>query len=487
MRDGIVVQHELASEELRVAIGPPTRVSGDSWAATDKPTTAPPSGGAGLPARTLPGKVHARAPASCRICAGESPRISTAMPTSYDGVVDRSRLGDAAPARACRRGAGDSVGRGRLLRRAGRARRTPGRRAGSRIVLRRQPVLAHHPVPSRRRRERHRRLRRRRSRTEAASARSRGRPPVSSGSLVEDVRAELAAIAPRRRCDRLAELSALFHTAGAVHLRGRGAIDLHLDLGSSAAARRAFALLAELRIPSEIRTYAAHSFDRATRYQLHVEGSEPTLATLAEAGVLDERSSPARATSGPRRRAIVLPRRLPPRRVPRRRLADGPAVAPPGGADTDARRRIVPPQRLLVGGGAAQGRGASITCSCLREGVGGDRGLPPRCRSRRRRPRARGAQRRRRDARRGEPTDECRSREPRPHGPRGATTTRRGSAPPGGGRARSARRSRFARQPSSVFAIRRCHSASSPARTSPPATKAAMQRRLARLVELAER
>jgi DNA-binding protein WhiA len=110
---------------------------------------------------------------------------------------------------------------------------------------------------------------------------------VSSGSLVEDVRAELAAIAPRQRCDRLAELSALFHTAGAVHLRGRGAIDLHLDLGSSAAARRAFALLAELRIPSEIRTYATHSFNRATRYQLHVEGSEPTLATLAEAGVLD--------------------------------------------------------------------------------------------------------------------------------------------------------------------------------------------------------
>ncbi len=115
---------------------------------------------------------------------------------------------------------------------------------------------------------------------------------MSSGSLVEDVRAELAAIAPRQRCDRLAELSALFHTAGAVHLRGRGAIDLHLDLGSSAAARRAFALLAELRIPSEIRTYATHSFGRDTRYQLHVEGAEPTLATLAEAGVLDDDHRP---------------------------------------------------------------------------------------------------------------------------------------------------------------------------------------------------
>ena len=121
---------------------------------------------------------------------------------------------------------------------------------------------------------------------------------MSSGSLAEDVRAELAAIAPKRRCDRLAELSALFHTAGVVHLRGRGAIDLHLDLGSSAAARRAFALLAELRIPSEIRTYATRSFARATRYQLHVEGSDRTLTTLAEAGVLDEDHRPLERPPG---------------------------------------------------------------------------------------------------------------------------------------------------------------------------------------------
>ena len=86
---------------------------------------------------------------------------------------------------------------------------------------------------------------------------------MRSGSLADDVRAELAAIAPRRRCDRLAEISALFHTAGTVHLRGRGAVAFHLDLGSSAAARRAFALLAELRVPAEIRTYTMQSFGRS--------------------------------------------------------------------------------------------------------------------------------------------------------------------------------------------------------------------------------
>jgi DNA-binding protein WhiA len=115
---------------------------------------------------------------------------------------------------------------------------------------------------------------------------------VTAGRLAEDVRAELAAIAPTRRCDRLAEVSALFHTAGAVHLRGRGHVAFHLDLASSAAARRAFQLLAELRVPAEIRTYASRSFERATRYQLHLDGSPRALETLTEAGVLDDEHRP---------------------------------------------------------------------------------------------------------------------------------------------------------------------------------------------------
>ena len=49
-------------------------------------------------------------------------------------------------------------------------------------------------------------------------------------SLSEDLRNELAAIAPASDCDRLAELSGLFHVAGSVHLRGRGEVALHLDL-----------------------------------------------------------------------------------------------------------------------------------------------------------------------------------------------------------------------------------------------------------------
>ena len=104
-------------------------------------------------------------------------------------------------------------------------------------------------------------------------------------SLSEDLRQELAGIAPERDCDRLAELSGLAHTAGSLHLRGRGEIALHLDLASPAAARRAFSLLRELGVTSEIRTYQRHAFGRETRYQLHIEGQGRALDVLRDAGV----------------------------------------------------------------------------------------------------------------------------------------------------------------------------------------------------------
>jgi DNA-binding protein WhiA len=112
----------------------------------------------------------------------------------------------------------------------------------------------------------------------------------------DDVRGELAAIAPARDCDRLAELSALFHFAGRLHLLGRGEVSLHLDLASPAVARRAFALLRSFDVNSEIRTYRRHAFGRETRYQLHVEGGPRALEVLERAGVVDARHVPRERT-----------------------------------------------------------------------------------------------------------------------------------------------------------------------------------------------
>jgi cell division protein WhiA len=110
--------------------------------------------------------------------------------------------------------------------------------------------------------------------------------------LSEDLRNELAAIVPRKGCDRLAELSGLFHTAGSLHLRGRGEVAVHLDLSSSAAARRAFTLLRQLGVQTEIRTYQRRAFGRETRYQLHVEGEDRALQVLHEAGVVSAGLAP---------------------------------------------------------------------------------------------------------------------------------------------------------------------------------------------------
>ena len=126
--------------------------------------------------------------------------------------------------------------------------------------------------------------------------------------LSDDLREELGAIAPARDCDRLAELSGLFHVAGRAHMRGRGSVDVHLDLVGSAVARRAFALLRAFDVHSEIRTYRRPAFDRATRYQLHVEGSPRAYETLHRAGVLD---------------AAHRPLDHPPRRVVARRCCVG--------------------------------------------------------------------------------------------------------------------------------------------------------------------
>ena len=110
--------------------------------------------------------------------------------------------------------------------------------------------------------------------------------------LSEDLRTELAAIEPRKACDRLAELSGLFHSAGSLHLRGRGEVAVHLDLSSSAAARRAFTLLRRLGVETEIRTYQRRAFGQETRYQLHVEGEDRALQVLHEAGVVSAGLAP---------------------------------------------------------------------------------------------------------------------------------------------------------------------------------------------------
>jgi DNA-binding protein WhiA len=120
--------------------------------------------------------------------------------------------------------------------------------------------------------------------------------------LSDDLRNELAAIAPASACDRLAELSGLAHSAASVHLLGRGEVAVHFDVSSNAVARRVFGLLRAFGVEAEIRTYKQRAFGRATRYQVHVPGEEPALGLLSEAGILGPGLRPA---ARPPRRVVA--------------------------------------------------------------------------------------------------------------------------------------------------------------------------------------
>jgi hypothetical protein len=119
-------------------------------------------------------------------------------------------------------------------------------------------------------------------------------------SLSERVRAELAAIDPKRPCCRLAELSALVRVAGTLHLRGGGSIALHVDVASPAVARRVFALLRGFGVVAELRTYRRRAFGRESRFELHLGEDPRAVQVLNEAGILD---------------ATLAPLEEPPRRV----------------------------------------------------------------------------------------------------------------------------------------------------------------------------
>jgi DNA-binding protein WhiA len=122
--------------------------------------------------------------------------------------------------------------------------------------------------------------------------------------LSESVRDELAAIEPKKACCRLAELSALVRGAGTLHLRGSGRVAVHLDVGSSAVARRAFSILRAFGAGTEIRAYRRHAFGRELRFELHLGDHPRTLQVLNEAGVLDARLAPL---AEPPRRIVARP------------------------------------------------------------------------------------------------------------------------------------------------------------------------------------
>lgn len=172
----------------------------------------------------------------------------------------------------------------------------------------------------------------------------------------EDVRNELAAIAPERECDRRAEVSALFHGAGSLHLRAGHEVSVELDLGSTAAARRAFTLLRSFGVHSEIRTYKRPRLEQGTRCQILVAGAPRAREVLCDAGVLGSNLAPLEHP--PRR---VVARACCRAAYLRGALLAGGSVNPPPSAHLEVRTASRAGAEFVASLAEAEGVGLGIT------------------------------------------------------------------------------------------------------------------------------
>ena len=112
-------------------------------------------------------------------------------------------------------------------------------------------------------------------------------------AFTTEVKDELARVIPSRRCCRLAELSALFHLEGALHLLGPHRFALHTESENAAVARKMFSYLKELfSISPELRVEKAPRLRGHNCYSLYLEEEEKTTQILNELGLLDDSLHP---------------------------------------------------------------------------------------------------------------------------------------------------------------------------------------------------
>lgn len=121
------------------------------------------------------------------------------------------------------------------------------------------------------------------------------RGPGPAPSFTERIRQELAHVEVTRDGDRRAELAALVHLGGSLHLRGgAGAGDplrLQMSTPAGAVARRAYALLQQVHdVRAELHVEAPAGVRRRTHYVLVVDDGARRVATAV--GLLDDDGRP---------------------------------------------------------------------------------------------------------------------------------------------------------------------------------------------------
>jgi len=111
-------------------------------------------------------------------------------------------------------------------------------------------------------------------------------------SFTSNVKNELARVRPSRRCCRLAELSALLHLEGSLHLVGPLRLAFHTESENAAVARLMFNLLKELfYVIPELRVEKAPRLRGRNCYHLYLQ-QEGMAQVLNETGLLDDSLRP---------------------------------------------------------------------------------------------------------------------------------------------------------------------------------------------------
>ncbi len=300
------------------------------------------------------------------------------------------------------------------IRGARRARGSPRRASRCGVVLRGQPLRDRRPLsPSRRLRAGSAATGRSASTTSGGCSRSKGPPDALRGRAIE-----LAAIAPVRRCDALAEISGLFHTAGSLHLLGHGELAFHLDVSARPRwpAGRSPSSASSASTARSARTAGAPSTARRAT-SCTSTGQPPRSASCVRPG---SSAQAARPLSRPPRR--VVGRRCCRAAYVRGALLGAGSVSGPRRPHLELRFAEVDGAAFLVRIGGAGGRRAPGTRARPLRGCRSrtERSRSRTCsgagRSERRRARHRRARRGRGGAREREQARERRSREPRADG-----------------------------------------------------------------------
>ena len=116
-------------------------------------------------------------------------------------------------------------------------------------------------------------------------------------SFTDEVRQELAQVAPARACDRRAELAALLRFGGALHVSSNGrdasghALGIELWTAQGAVARRAYRLARGEGADASLEAHEPGALQRTTRFVVWISGAA---AIAAATGLVDHRGHPVR-------------------------------------------------------------------------------------------------------------------------------------------------------------------------------------------------